>query len=112
MTKKELEQENGNLKQEIENLKKALIENDSDCGLCQRLKPKWHYIKYELPPQPKEEDNNITALTYICAYTLKNGDREISDFLYIGDGEFMGENKEYPIYAWLDCPVDIPAPLN
>ena len=49
---------------------------------------------------------------YICAYKLNNeyNDYEIGDFLYFGNGEFNGENKDYPIYAWMDKPTVIPEP--
>ena len=73
----------------------------------------WHYIKDKLPPEPVENENGgITPLEYICAYKLNNlyDDFEIGEFLYLGNGEFMGENKNYPIYAWMDSPIIIPVP--
>ena len=72
----------------------------------------WHYIKDQLPPEPAEENGSLKPLEYICAYKLNNqyDDFEIGEFLYLGNGEFMGENKNYPIYAWMDSPIIIPIP--
>lgn len=32
------------------------------------------------------------------------------EFMYLGDGVWNGENKNYPIYAWMDCAVEVPLP--
>ena len=73
---------------------------------------KWHFIKDELPPDPVVVGDEMFPKNYICAYKLNNeyNDYEIGDFLYYGDGEFNGENKDYPIYAWMDKPTVIPEP--
>lgn len=72
----------------------------------------WHYVKDKLPPEPEGKDRKILPKTYICAYRINNAydDFEIGDFMYLGSGIWNGENKEYPIYAWLASPVDIPEP--
>jgi hypothetical protein len=72
----------------------------------------WHYIKDQLPPEPAEENGSLKPLEYICAYKLNNqyDDFEIGEFLYLGNREFVGENKNYPIYAWMDSPIIIPVP--
>lgn len=74
----------------------------------------WHYVKDKLPPNPKESEygKSILPLNYICAYALNNeyDDFEIGDFLYMGDGDWLGENENYPIYAWLDKSTEIPKP--
>ena len=46
--------------------------------------------------------------TYICAYRIRDNENETGNFMYMGNGEFLGENKEYPIYAWLSPSVTIP----
>ena len=78
------------------------------------VKPKWHYVTDKLPPNPKESGDSISVLplNYICAYSLNNeyDDYEIGDFMYLGDGVWNGENKNYPIYAWMDCAVEVPLP--
>lgn len=73
---------------------------------------KWHYVKDKLPPEPEGKDREILPKTYVCAYRLNNAydDFEVGDFMYLGSGIWIGENKEYPIYAWLASPVDIPEP--
>lgn len=75
-------------------------------------RPQWYYCKDKLPPNPIGDNGNIKPLTYICVYKLNNeyDDYEVSEFDYIGNGEWLGENKEYPIYAWFDFPMDIPRP--
>ena len=72
----------------------------------------WHFIKDKLPPEPVVIGNEMFPKNYICAYKLNNeyDDYEIGDFLYYGNGEFNGENKDYPIYAWLEKPTVIPKP--
>lgn len=72
----------------------------------------WHFIKDKLPPEPVVVGNRMFPKNYICAYSLNNeyDDYEIGDFLYYGNGEFNGENKDYPIYAWLEKPTVIPLP--
>lgn len=72
----------------------------------------WHFIKDKLPPEPVVVGDRMFPKNYICAYSLNNeyDDYEIGDFLYYGNGEFNGENKDYPIYAWLDKPTVIPSP--
>ena len=72
----------------------------------------WHFIKDELPPDPVVVGDEMFPKNYICAYKLNNeyNDYEIGDFLYYGNGEFNGENKDYPIYAWMDKPTVIPEP--
>ena len=72
----------------------------------------WHYVKDKLPPEPEGKDGKILPKTYICAYRLNNAydEFEVGDFMYLGNGVWNGENKEYPIYAWLAGPVDIPEP--
>lgn len=72
----------------------------------------WHFIKDELPPDPVVIGDEMFPKNYICAYKLNNeyNDYEIGDFLYYGNGEFNGENKAYPIYAWMDKPTIIPEP--
>ena len=76
----------------------------------------WHCVKDKLPPDPKESEDgkSIIPLNYICAYALNNeyDDFEIGDFLYMGDGDWLGENENYPIYAWLDKPMEIPKPTK
>jgi len=68
----------------------------------------WHYVKDELPPEPEIKDGISYPLTYICAYRIRDNGYETGDFMYMGNGEFLGENKEYPIYAWLSPSVTIP----
>ena len=77
-----------------------------------RVKPKWHYITDKLPPNPKESEDtkSILPLNYICAYDCGDGDYECDEFMYLGDGIWNGENKNYPIYAWMDCAVEVPLP--
>ena len=72
----------------------------------------WHYVTDKLPPNPKESEDgiSITPLNYICAYDCGNGDYECDEFMYLGDGVWNGENKNYPIYAWMDCAVQVPLP--
>lgn len=76
------------------------------------VKPKWHYVTDKLPPNPKESEdgNSCFPLNYICAYDCGDGDYDCDEFMYFGDGVWNGENKNYPIYAWLDCAVEIPLP--
>lgn len=70
----------------------------------------WHYVTDELPPNPKEDKNgfSICPLNYICAYDIGDGDYECDEFMYLGNGIWNGENKEYPIYAWLEHSVEVP----
>lgn len=72
----------------------------------------WHYCKDKLPPNPKESEDgkSILPLNYICAYDCGDGDYECDEFMYLGDGVWNGENKNYPIYAWMDCAVEVPLP--
>ena len=77
----------------------------------------WHYVTDKLPPNPKESEDGISIqpLNYICAYECGDDgcggiDYECDEFMYLGNGEWNGENKDYPIYAWLDCPVNVPKP--
>lgn len=72
----------------------------------------WHYVKDKLPPEPEVKDGEMFPKTYICAYRLNNtyNDFETGDFMYLGNGSWNGENKEYPVYAWLDSPVEVPEP--
>ena len=74
----------------------------------------WHYVTDKLPPNPKESEDgkSILPLNYICAYSLNNeyDDYECDEFMYLGNGEWLGENKNYPIYAWMDCAVEVPLP--
>lgn len=73
---------------------------------------KWHYVTDKLPPNPKESEDGISILplNYICAYDCGDGDYECDEFMYLGNGEWNGENKNYPIYAWMDCAVEVPLP--
>ena len=84
----------------------------AECGY--KKASEWHYVTDELPPNPKESEDGISIipLNYICAYSLNNeyDDYEIGDFMYLGNGVWNGENKNYPIYAWLDCAVEVPLP--
>lgn len=32
------------------------------------------------------------------------------EMMDVGDGEWLGENKEYPIYAWLEPSIEVPKP--
>lgn len=68
----------------------------------------WHYVKEKLPPEPEIKDGISYPLTYICAYRIRDNENETGNFMYMGNGEFLGENKEYPIYAWLSPSVTIP----
>ena len=72
----------------------------------------WHYVTDKLPPNPKESEDgkSILPLNYICAYDCGDGDYECDEFMYLGDGVWNGENKNYPIYAWMDCAVEVPLP--
>lgn len=73
----------------------------------------WHYITDKLPPNPKESEDgrHIKPLNYICAYDCGDGDYECDEFVYLGNGIWLGENKDYyPIYAWMDCAVEVPLP--
>ena len=72
----------------------------------------WHYITDKLPPNPKESEDgkSILPLNYICAYDCGDGEYECDEFMYLGDGVWNGENKNYPIYAWMDCAVEVPLP--
>ena len=72
----------------------------------------WHFIKDKLPPEPLVVGDKMFPKNYICAYSLNNeyNDYEIGDFLYYGNGVFNGENKDYPIYAWLEKTTVIPLP--
>lgn len=76
------------------------------------VKPKWNYVTDKLPPNPKETEDgkSILPLNYICAYDCGDGDYECDEFMYLGDGVWNGENKNYPIYAWMDCAVEVPLP--
>ena len=69
----------------------------------------WHYVKDKLPPEPEEKDGLIKPLYYICAYQVM-ADYETDFFMYVGNGEFLGNSEYFPIYAWLDCPVNVPQP--
>ena len=79
-----------------------------------RVKPKWYYVTDKLPPNPKESEDgkSILPLNYICAYDCGGGDYECDEFMYLGDGVWNGENKNYPIYAWMDCIVEVPKPRS
>jgi len=70
----------------------------------------WHYVKDCLPPEPECDGDILKPLDYFCAYKLKDGGYETDFFTYYGNGEFLGENREYPIYAWLGHPVCVPEP--
>lgn len=72
----------------------------------------WHYITDKLPPNPKENEDGISIqpLNYICAYDTGDDGYECDEFMYIGNGEWLGENKKYPIYAWLEHSVEVPMP--
>lgn len=77
----------------------------------------WHYVKDKLPPNPKESEDgkSILPLNYICAYECGDDgcggiDYECDEFMYLGNGEWLGENKNYPIYAWMDCAIEVPLP--
>lgn len=78
----------------------------------ERKANEWHYVTDKLPPNPKESEDGISIipLNYICAYDCGGIDYECDEFMYLGNGEWNGENKDYPIYAWLDCPVNVPKP--
>lgn len=69
----------------------------------------WHYCKDKLPPEPEEKEGSIKPLYYICAYQVM-ADYETDFFMYVGNGEFLGNSEHFPIYAWLDCPVNVPEP--
>lgn len=71
----------------------------------------WHYVKDKLPPEPESDGKAIKPLCYICAYECGD-DYNCGEFMYMGNGEWLGENKRYPIYAWLDCSVNVPKPLD
>lgn len=79
-----------------------------------KVKPKWHYVTNKLPPNPKESGDGISILplNYICVYDCGDGDYECDEFMYLGDGVWNGENKNYPIYAWMDCIVEVPKPRS
>lgn len=73
----------------------------------------WHYVMDKLPPNPKESEDgkHIRPLNYICAYDCGDGDYECDEFTYLGNGVWLGENKDYyPIYAWLEGSVEVPPP--
>ena len=77
----------------------------------------WHYVTDKLPPNPKENEDGISVqpLNYICAYECGDDgcggiDYECDEFMYLGDGVWNGENKNYPIYAWLEHSVEVPKP--
>ena len=77
----------------------------------------WYYVTDKLPPNPKESGDGISIqpLNYICAYECgDNGcggiNYECDEFMYMGNGEWLGENKKYPIYAWLEHSVEVPKP--
>ena len=77
----------------------------------------WHYVTDKLPPNPKENEDGISVqpLNYICAYDCGDDgcggiDYECDEFMYMGNGEWLGENKKYPIYAWLEHSVEVPKP--
>lgn len=74
----------------------------------------WHYITDKLPPNPKKSEDGkfILPLNYICAYDCGDGEYECDEFMYLGDGVWNGENKNYSIYAWMDCAVEVPLPLG
>jgi len=95
---------------EIENssLSKRILELEADKGWLIDKIPKWFYVKEKLPPEPEIKDGISYPLTYICAYRIRDNGNETGDFMYMGNGEFLGENKEYPIYAWLSPSVTIP----
>ena len=98
------------IKNEIEVPEKINLIRNQD----KKQMTEWHYVTDKLPPNPKESEDgkSILPLNYICAYSLNNGydDYEIDDFMYLGDGVWNGENKDYPIYAWMDCAVEVPLP--
>lgn len=80
-------------------------------------KPSWYYVTDKLPPNPKENEDGISIqpLNYICAYECGDDgcggiDYECDEFMYMGNGEWLGENKKYPIYAWLEHSVEVPKP--
>ncbi len=83
-------------------------------------KPVWHYIKDKLPPEPNSNDDgfSIKPLDYVCAYECGNDgcngiDYECDVFTYLGNGEWLGENKRnYPIYAWMEYNVEVPKPIE
>lgn len=72
----------------------------------------WHYTKDKLPPEPESDGKQIFPKVYICAYALNNeyNDYEVGEFMYFGHGDWNGENKDYPTYAWLETPVVVPVP--
>lgn len=80
----------------------------------------WHYVKDKLPPNPKENEDgkSILPLDYICAYECGDDgcgeiDYECDVFTYLGNGEWLGENKRnYPIYAWMEYNVEVPKPIK
>ena len=86
------------------------FKNGAECGYYKASE--WHYVTDKLPPNPKESEDgkSIIPLNYICAYDCGDGDYECDEFMYLGDGVWNGENKNYPIYAWMDCAVEIPFP--
>lgn len=93
-----IDKEYEKLNKEINSLSKRITE----------LQSEWFYVKEKLPPEPETKDGISYPLTYICAYRIKDNGYETGDFMYMGNGEFLGENKEYPIYAWLSPSVTIP----
>ena len=74
----------------------------------------WHYVTDKLPSNPKESEDGKSCfpLNYICAYDCGDGDYECDEFMYLGDGVWNGENKNYPIYAWMNCAVEVPKPRS
>ena len=96
------------IKNEIEGHEKINLIRNQD----KKQMTEWHYVTDKLPPNPKESEDGKSCfpLNYICAYDCGDGDYECDDFMYLGDGVWNGENKDYPIYAWMDCAVEVPLP--
>ena len=110
-----LKKENEDLKEQVEQMKccgKQLFGENGKLDGYMSAKA-WHYVTDKLPPNPKESEDgrHIKPLNYICAYDCGDGDYECGEFMYLGNGIWLGENKDYyPIYAWMDCAVEVPLP--
>lgn len=73
---------------------------------------KWHFIKDCYPPEPEKKGGVYIVKNYLVAFKVHDDDYEVCTETYFGDGEFSGENEEYPIYAWYETPMNVPYPTD
>ena len=86
-TIKELQEENGRLLQRIKQLEKDVIENESDCSMCDFPK-----LKTNLEKQTEKAKEHIRTLISCLIDWVQEGDK---DYCYITDAEqFLNEENE------------------